>query len=123
PAERRRRPGHRRFASRTPGRARMTGTDPAEPEISPVPDARGHFSAAGIAYGGRFAPEALMAALDELTVAYQQARTDPAFIAELDGLLKSYAGRPTLLTAAKPFGQQAGGATVLLQREDLPPPG
>src|ERR1700722_15014610 len=97
----------------------MTGTDPAEPEISAVPDARGHFSAAGIAYGGRFAPEALMAALDELTVAYQQARTDPAFIAELDGLLKSYAGRPTLLTAAKPFGQQAGGATVLLKREDL----
>jgi tryptophan synthase beta chain len=97
----------------------MTGTDPAEPEISPVPDVSGHFSAAGIAYGGRFAPEALMAALDELTVAYQQARTDPAFIAELDGLLKSYAGRPTLLTAAKRFGQQAGGATVLLKREDL----
>jgi tryptophan synthase beta chain len=97
----------------------MTGTDPAEPEISPVPDVSGHFSAAGIAYGGRFAPEALMAALDELTVAYQQARSDPAFIAELDGLLKSYAGRPTLLTAAKRFGQQAGGATVLLKREDL----
>ena len=97
----------------------MTGTDPAEPEISAVPDLSGHFSAAGIAYGGRFAPEALMAALDELTVAYQQARTDPAFIAELDGLLKSYAGRPTLLTAAKRFGQQAGGATVLLKREDL----
>jgi tryptophan synthase beta chain len=97
----------------------MTGTDPAEPEISPVPDVSGHFSAAGIAYGGRFAPEALMAALDELTVAYQQARSDPAFHAELDGLLKSYAGRPTLLTAAKRFGQQAGGATVLLKREDL----
>jgi len=97
----------------------MTGTDPAEPEISAVPDLSGHFSAAGIAYGGRFAPEALMAALDELTVAYQQARSDPAFVAELDGLLKSYAGRPTLLTAAKRFGQQAGGATVLLKREDL----
>jgi tryptophan synthase beta chain len=97
----------------------MTGTDPAEPEISAVPDLSGHFSAAGIAYGGRFAPEALMAALDELTVAYQQARSDPAFIAELDDLLKSYAGRPTLLTAAKRFGQQAGGATVLLKREDL----
>jgi tryptophan synthase beta chain len=74
---------------------------------------------AGIAYGGRFAPEALTAALDELTVAYQQARSDPAFTAELDGLLKSYAGRPTLLTQAKRFGQQAGGATVLLKREDL----
>ena len=97
----------------------MSGTDPAEPEIGPVPDASGHFSVAGIAYGGRFAPEALTAALDELTVAYQQARSDPAFTAELDGLLMSYAGRPTLLTRAKRFGQQAGGATVLLKREDL----
>jgi tryptophan synthase beta chain len=97
----------------------VTGTDPAEPEIAPVPDVTGHFPAAGIAYGGRFAPEALMAALDELTVAYQRARTDPAFTAELDGLLKNYAGRPTLLTQAKRFGQQAGGATVLLKREDL----
>jgi tryptophan synthase beta chain len=97
----------------------MTGTDPAEPEIAPVPDASGHFPAGGIAYGGRFAPEALMAALDELAVAYQQARSDPAFTAELDGLLQSYAGRPTLLTRAKRFGQQAGGATVLLKREDL----
>ena len=97
----------------------MTGTDPAEPEIAPVPDVSGHFPAAGIAYGGRFAPEALMAALDELTVAYQQARSDPAFTAELDGLLKNYAGRPTLLTQAERFGQQAGGATVLLKREDL----
>jgi tryptophan synthase beta chain len=97
----------------------MIGTDPAEPEIGPVPDASGHFSVAGIAYGGRFAPEALTAALDELTVAYQQARSDPAFTAELDGLLESYAGRPTLLTQAKRFGQQAGGATVLLKREDL----
>jgi tryptophan synthase beta chain len=97
----------------------MTGTDPAEPDIAPVPDASGHFFVAGIAYGGRFAPEALMAALDELAVAYQQARSDPAFTAELDGLLKSYAGRPTLLTRANRFGQQAGGATVLLKREDL----
>jgi tryptophan synthase beta chain len=97
----------------------MTGTDPAEPDIAPVPDISGHFRAAGIGYGGRFAPEALMAALDELTVAYQQARTDPAFTAELDGLLKSYAGRPTLLTQAERFGAQAGGATVLLKREDL----
>jgi tryptophan synthase beta chain len=97
----------------------VTGTDPAEPEIAPVPDVAGHFPAAGIAYGGRFAPEALMAALDELTVAYQQARNDAAFDAQLDGLLKNYAGRPTLLTQAKRFGQQAGGATVLLKREDL----
>src|SRR6204780_1570354 len=97
----------------------MTGTDPEDPEISAVPDVGGHFPAAGIAYGGRFAPEALMAALDELTVAYQQARDDPALGAQRDGLLKNYAGRPTLLTQVKRFGQQAGGATVLLKREDL----
>jgi tryptophan synthase beta chain len=106
---------------------------PAEPDISPVPDASGHFvvgavgvaeeggarEAPGVAYGGRFAPEALMAALDELTAAYEQARRDPAFRAVLDGLLRRYAGRPTLLYRAERFGQQAGGCTVLLKREDL----
>ena len=87
---------------------------PAEPDIAPVPDVAGHFTVAGTAYGGRFAPEALMSALDELTVAYAQARGDPAFRDELDGLLRSYAGRPTLLTRAGRFGAEAGGATVLL---------
>jgi tryptophan synthase beta chain len=94
-------------------------TYPAEPDIAPVPDASGHFPVGGVAYGGRFAPEALMAALDELAAAYQQARTDPAFQAELQALLTGYAGRPTLLTRAARFGEQAGGATVLLKREDL----
>ncbi len=94
-------------------------TSPAEPDIAPVPDISGHFPAHGIAYGGRFAPEALMAALDELTAAYQQARNDPAFRAELDGLLTGYAGRPTLLTRAARFSERAGGTTVLLKREDL----
>jgi len=84
-----------------------------------VPDSSGHFTANGIGYGGRFAPEALTAALDELTAAYQQASSDPSFQAELGALLKDYAGRPTLLTEAKRFGKQAGGATVLLKREDL----
>src|ERR1700678_1227503 len=60
-----------------------------------------------------------MAALNELAIAYEQARRDPAFRAELDGLLRGYAARPTLLTQAKRFGQQAGGCTVLLKREDL----
>ena len=92
---------------------------PAEPDIAPVPDVAGHFTAGGIAYGGRFAPEALMAALDQLDAAYAQARSDPAFRAELDGLLRDYAGRPTLLTRVRRFGEQAGGATVLLKREDL----
>ena len=84
-----------------------------------VPDGSGHFTANGVGYGGRFAPEALTAALDELTAAYQQAIGDPSFRAELDGLLKGYAGRPTMLTEVKRFGKQAGGATVLLKREDL----
>ena len=48
---------------------------PAEPDIAPVPDVAGHFTAGGIAYGGRFAPEALMAALDQLDDAYAQARS------------------------------------------------
>jgi tryptophan synthase beta chain len=91
----------------------------AESAASPVPDISGHFPADGVRYGGRFAPEALMAALDELTAAYEQARNDPAFRAELDRLLTGYAGRPTLLTRAQRFGEQAGGATVLLKREDL----
>jgi tryptophan synthase beta chain len=93
--------------------------DPQNPHIPLVPDISGHFTANGVAYGGRFAPEALMAALDELTAAYEQARSDPAFGAELDCLLSGYAGRPTLLTRADRFGEQAGGATVLLKREDL----
>jgi tryptophan synthase beta chain len=84
-----------------------------------VPDSSGHFTANGIRYGGRFAPEALTVALDELTAAYQQAIGDPSFRDELGALLKDYAGRPTLLTEVKRFGRQAGGATVLLKREDL----
>jgi tryptophan synthase beta chain len=79
------------------------------------PDASGHFGP----YGGRFVPEALMAALDELTAAYEKARTDSAFQAELAGLLASYTGRPSPLTEARRFGEHAGGARVLLKREDL----
>ena len=108
-------------------------SQPAEPDVAPVPDISGHFvvgavgvaeeggasEAPGVAYGGRFAPEALMAALDELAAAYEQARRDPVFRAELDRLLRGYAGRPTLLTEASRFGEQAGGCTVLLKREDL----
>src|SRR5215472_6589010 len=80
-----------------------------------VPDATGHFGD----FGGRLAPEALMAALDELTTAYFEAKADPAFQAELAALLSGYAGRPTLLTEAPRFAEQAGGCRVLLKREDL----
>lgn len=80
-----------------------------------LPDAAGHFGR----YGGRFVPEALVAALDELTASYAAARADPAFGAELDRLLSTYAGRPTPLTDARRLGVHAGGARILLKREDL----
>ncbi|TYB44713.1 tryptophan synthase subunit beta [Actinomadura chibensis] len=79
-----------------------------------LPDATGHFGS----FGGRFAPEALMAALDELTREFETAKNDPAFTGELNDLLASYAGRPSLLTEAKRFSAHAG-ARVLLKREDL----
>jgi tryptophan synthase beta chain len=60
---------------------------PAEPDIFPVPDVTGHFGD----YGGLFAPESLMAAIEQLAKEYEVARTDPAFVAELSGLLKNYA--------------------------------
>ena len=60
-----------------------------------------------------------MAALDELQAAYQSARTDPAFAAELDQLLRDYTGRPSPITEATRFAEHAGGARILLKREDL----
>src|SRR5277367_6163580 len=91
-------------------------TAPAEPDISPVPDTSGHFGV----YGGLFAPESLMSAIEQLGKEYEAARTDPAFTAELADLLKNYAARPTLVTEAKRFSREfAGGARVLLKREDL----
>ncbi|MFI0445242.1 tryptophan synthase subunit beta [Actinomadura sp. 6N118] len=89
--------------------------DAARGAVPSVPDANGHFGA----FGGRFAPEALMAALDELDREFEAAKKDPEFVAELDDLLANYAGRPSLLTEAKRFGAEAGGARILLKREDL----
>jgi tryptophan synthase beta chain len=79
-----------------------------------LPDVAGHFGR----FGGRFAPEALMAALDEVAAAYTAARGDPGFQAELGALLRGYAGRPTLLSEAHRFAAEAG-CRVLLKREDL----
>jgi tryptophan synthase beta chain len=70
-------------------------------------------------FGGRMMPEALMAALDELTTAWTEAMQDPAFTGEFDRLLREYAGRPSLLTDVPRFSEHAGGARVLLKREDL----
>jgi tryptophan synthase beta chain len=69
-------------------------------------------------YGGRYVPEALIAALDQLTEVYAEARADPEFRAQLDRLLTEYAGRPSRLYEARRFSE-AVGARVLLKREDL----
>jgi tryptophan synthase beta chain len=71
------------------------------------------------AYGGRYVPETLMAALEELEQAYGLAKEDPAFQAELDDLLHNYCGRPTPLYFAKRLTEQCGGAKIYLKREDL----
>jgi tryptophan synthase beta chain len=71
------------------------------------------------AYGGRYVPETLMAALEELEQAYGQVKEDPAFQAELDDLLRNYCGRPTPLYLAKRLTEQCGGAKIYLKREDL----
>jgi len=77
-------------------------------------DGRGYFGP----YGGRFVPETLIHALDELTAAFETARTDGAFRAELDATLRDFAGRPTPLHEAKRLGERAG-CRVFLKREDL----
>ncbi|WP_199438922.1 tryptophan synthase subunit beta [Umezawaea beigongshangensis] len=87
-------------------------------QLSPTPhdpDSRGHFGP----WGGRFMPEALIAAVDELAAEYDKARIDPEFLGEFDRLLRDYAGRPSLLTEAPKFAKHAGGARIFLKREDL----
>ncbi len=70
-------------------------------------------------FGGRFVPEALIAALDELDAAYRDAKNDPMFQAELAELHRSYSGRPSIITEVSRFAALAGGARILLKREDL----
>ena len=83
--------------------------------VSTTAAAQGHFGK----FGGRFVPEALIAALDELTAAYEKARVDPEFTDRLDGLLRDYTGRPSPITEASRLCEHAGGARILLKREDL----
>lgn len=70
-------------------------------------------------FGGRFVPEPLIAALDELEYTYQVARQDPAFLSELAELHKTYVGRPSIITEAKRFAAEFGDLRVFLKREDL----
>lgn len=88
---------------------------PSGPEARLLPDREGHFGP----YGGKFVPETLMAALVELEKAYREAQRDPAFQAELEGLLHRYVGRPTPLTFAARMTARFGGARIYLKREDL----
>ena len=75
----------------------------------------GHFGN----YGGRFVPEALIPALEQLTSAFNEAKSDPDFQSELAQLQKTYTGRPSIITEAKRFADYCGGARILLKREDL----
>ncbi|WP_310582702.1 tryptophan synthase subunit beta [Deinococcus sp.] len=81
----------------------------------PLPDARGRFGR----FGGRYVPETLIPALDELQAAYTAARNDPEFLAELDTLLREFVGRPSGLYLAENLTKRAGGAKIYLKREDL----
>ncbi len=86
------------------------------PSASPdVPDDHGRFGD----YGGRYVPETLIKALDQLAAEYAAARQDPTFQSELDSLLKDFVHRPTPLYPAKRLSEQLGGARIWLKREDL----
>jgi len=80
-----------------------------------LPDERGYFGA----YGGRFVPETLIPALDELERAYHEAQADQTFSSEMEGLLRDYVGRPTPLYFARRLTIHCGGARIYLKREDL----
>ncbi len=79
------------------------------------PDSGGHFGV----FGGRYVPEALMAVIEEVTAAFEKERTDPGFLAELDRLQRDYTGRPSPVYEAARLSEHAGGARILLKREDL----
>lgn len=93
----------------------MSITQSSGPATSHVPDSRGRFGD----FGGRFVPETLTRALDQLTSEYEAAKRDPEFLRELDILLKTFVGRPSPLYHAKRLSQQTGGAQIWLKREDL----
>jgi len=80
-----------------------------------LPDNRGYFGD----YGGRFVPETLVPALDELATAYKEAKADADFWAEFESLSHTYSGRPTPLYLAERLTEHCGGAQILLKREDL----
>ena len=90
-------------------------TSSPKTSISQVPDALGRFGM----FGGRFVPETLMDALNQMAEEYAKAKVDPAFQAKLNGYLADYVGRPSPLYRAERLTKLAGGATIYLKREDL----
>lgn len=84
-------------------------------DLKKIDEETGHFGQ----FGGRFVPEALISALDQLEDEYLKAAADPKFNEDFQNLLKDYVGRPSPLTEAKNFSKHAGGARVFLKREDL----
>jgi tryptophan synthase beta chain len=93
----------------------MTQTTAPSDVYDTLPDASGKFGP----YGGRFVPETLMPALDDVISAYDEFREDAAFRAEYEHLLKTYVGRPSPLTHAQRLSAHLGGAQIYLKREDL----
>ncbi len=90
-------------------------TAPSFPDFNAYPDARGHFGK----FGGSFVAETLMKPLEELTAAWQRYRNDPQFVAEMDADLRDYVGRPSPIYFAQRLTEHAGGARIVLKREDL----
>jgi tryptophan synthase beta chain len=90
-------------------------TDYIKTNTTSVPDERGYYGE----FGGRFVPETLIPALDELTAAYDEAMHDPAFQQQVAQLQANYTGRPTPITYAKRLSEKLGGAQIYLKREDL----
>src|SRR5262245_36783342 len=88
---------------------------PAERSLTSFPDALGRFGP----FGGRFVPETLIDALNRMTVAYEEAKADPSFHAELDHYWRHYVGRPSPLFHARRLSELVGGADIYLKREDL----
>ncbi|MCS7467054.1 tryptophan synthase subunit beta [Stieleria sp. ICT_E10.1] len=93
----------------------MSSAPSQQPATAAVPDAKGRFGE----FGGRFVPETLTRALDQLAEEYELAKKDPEFQRELDGLLKTFVGRPSPFYHARRLSEAAGGAQIWLKREDL----
>ncbi|MCA9237303.1 MAG: pyridoxal-phosphate dependent enzyme, partial [Planctomycetales bacterium] len=98
-----------------PPAAASSASATAAPASAQVPDAQGRFGS----FGGRYVPETLVYALDQLEAEYAKAQADAAFQAELDELLKNFVGRPSPLYHARRLSEQCGGAQIWFKREDL----